>query len=54
MFNKVKINYENIEMEGLKFTTKWVGALIAEVSNILNDDADNNLNLRKVSIFQPY
>lgn len=31
-FLKMKHIYENIKMDGLKFTTKWVGAFIAEVS----------------------
>ena len=34
----MKDRYESIEIEDLKFTIKWVGALIAEVS----DDVDNN------------
>ena len=33
LFNKVKDHYESIEIEDLKFTIKWVGALIAEVSD---------------------
>ena len=51
---KVKSNYENIEMEGLEFTIKWSGALIAEVSDVLDnsdDDIGGVLNLRKVSVF---
>ena len=28
---KVRNNYEDIDLEGVKFTIKWVGALIAQV-----------------------
>ena len=31
---QVKDVYENIESQKFKFTTKWLGALIAEVSDI--------------------
>ena len=31
--------YESIDIESSKFTVKWVGALIAEVSD--DDDGDN-------------
>ena len=34
----MKNNYERIEHETLKFTTKWVGAFIAEVSDDVDDD----------------
>lgn len=29
--------YESIELQHLKFTTKWVGALIAEVSDQIDE-----------------
>ena len=34
---KVKNTYESIEIEGLKFTTQWVGIIVAQVSD--DDDA---------------
>ena len=44
MFVKVKNNYEKIAMKEYKFTTTWVGAYIAEVSDYV---ADNVINWRK-------
>ena len=37
---KVKNIYEKIDIDGLKFTTKWVGAYFASVS--VDDCAINN------------
>ena len=35
LYEKVKTIYENAEVEGMRFTIKWVGAIIAEVGDHL-------------------
>lgn len=42
-FNQVKNIYERIEHETLKFTVKWTGTMILEVSNDLNDNEFLNI-----------
>lgn len=47
----MKERYESIKTEDVKFTIKWVGALIAEVSDGIDSNNDRNINSRKVFLY---